>query len=297
MNVDFELYRIFYVVAKNLHMSKAADELYISQPAVSQAIKKLENQLNGTLFIRSNKGLTLTQEGTMFYNYIKVAIEAINKAENQFTYFKDLNVGQIKIGIPTTLTKLVLLESLELFHDKYPNINIDITNDLTSNLINMVNNGLLDFAILNEDDKEHPNLNIIKLKSIEHCFISNHKYIDLKDKILSLKEITKYPLILQKKESNTRQYLDSLALNNKIVLNPSLEVVSQDLVMEFTKIGLGIGFTIKDLIKNDLNDKNIFEIKIKELLDKKQIWLVTNKNTIPTFATKKFIDIIINNNK
>lgn len=291
MNVDFELYRIFYVVAKNLHMSKAAQELHISQPAVSQAIKKLEGQLDGTLFIRSNKGLSLTEEGKMFYNHIKQAVESISNAENQFTYFKDINVGQVRIGISTTLTKLVLLEPLEIFHKLYPNIIIDITNDLTSNLINMLNNGLLDFVILNEDEKNHDNLEIIKIKEIEHCFISSNIHSNIE---YSLSELNDYPLILQKKESNTRQYLDSIALDNKLILKPSLEVVSQDLVIEFTKIGLGIGFIIKELVGDELKRKELFEVKLKDRLSKKYIWLATSKNTISTFASKKFIQIIVN---
>lgn len=291
MNIGFELYKIFYVVAKNLSMSKAAEELYISQPAVSQSIKKLENQLDGTLFIRSNKGLALTDEGKMFYNHIKQAVESINNAENQFTYYKDLNIGQIKIGISTTLTKLILLKPLEKFHKDYPNINIDITNDLTSNLISLLNNGLLDFVISNEDNKEHDNLQITKIKEIDHCFISNKS---LSDKSLFLKDLNSYPLILQKKESNTRQYLDSYALQNKIIFKPTLEVVSQELVVEFTKIGLGIGFIIKDLIVDELKNKELYEIKINEKLDKKNIWLITNKNTILTYASKKFIKYIIN---
>ena len=109
MNVNLELYRIFYVVAKNNHMTKASEELFISQPAISQAIKKLENQIGGTLFLRSNKGMELTEEGKMLYEHIKGALELIDNAENEFTSFKDLSKGEIKIGCSTTLTKLILM--------------------------------------------------------------------------------------------------------------------------------------------------------------------------------------------
>ena len=129
--INLELYRIFYVVAKHKHMTKASEELHISQPAISQSIKKLEDQLGGTLFLRSNKGMELTEEGKMFYDYVKGALELINNAENEFTSFKDLSKGEIKIGCSTTLTKLVLLDALKNFHSDYPNINVDITNKLT----------------------------------------------------------------------------------------------------------------------------------------------------------------------
>ncbi len=143
MNINLELYRIFYVVAKNNHMTKASEELFISQPAISQAIKKLENQIGGTLFLRSNKGMELTEEGKMLYEHIKGALELIDNAENEFTSFKDLSKGEIKIGCSTTLTKLILIDALKDFHNEYPNINIDITNDLTSNLINDLKLGQL----------------------------------------------------------------------------------------------------------------------------------------------------------
>ena len=152
MNIDLELYRVFYVVAKNKHMTKASEELHISQPAISQSIKKLEDGLGGTLFLRSNKGMELTEEGKMFYEYVKGALELINNAENEFTAFKDLTKGEIKIGCSTTLTKLILINALKEFHKEYPNININITNNLTividPNTIEIIKNTLIIVSIV-----------------------------------------------------------------------------------------------------------------------------------------------------
>lgn len=162
MNIDLELYRTFYVVAKNKHMTKASEELHISQPAISQSIKKLEEQLNGTLFLRSNKGMELTEEGKMFYEYVKGALELIDNAEKEFTSFKNLDKGEIKIGCSTTLTKLILMDTIEKFHKDYPNININITNDLTSDLINNLKLGKLDFVIFNESNIKESNVDLKK---------------------------------------------------------------------------------------------------------------------------------------
>ena len=118
MNIDLELYKVFYAVAKNKHMTRASEELHISQPAISQSIKKLEEQLGGTLFLRSNKGMELTEEGKMFFEYVKGALELIKNAENDFTSYKDLTKGEIKIGCSTTLTKLLLLDTINEFHKK-----------------------------------------------------------------------------------------------------------------------------------------------------------------------------------
>lgn len=285
MNVDLELYRVFYVVAKHKHMTKASEELHISQPAISQSIKKLENQLGGTLFLRSNKGMGLTEEGKMFYEYVKGALELINNAENEFTSFKDLSKGEIKIGCSTTLTKLVLMNALKEFHLDYPNININITNDLTSNLINDLKLGKLDFVIFNESNIKETNLNLEKIKELKQGFIYNPEFYD--DNINNFEDLNNVPLILQKEESNSRKLLDYIALQNNVKLIPKMEVVSQELITEFTNIGLGIGFAIIDLAKR--NYKNIKELNINKKIPNINIYLATNKSVSLTFASKMFI--------
>ena len=285
MNVDLELYRVFYAVAKHKHMTKASEELHISQPAISQSIKKLEDQLGGTLFLRSNKGMGLTEEGKMFYEYVKGALELINNAENEFTSFKDLSKGEIKIGCSTTLTKLVLMNALKDFHLDYPNININITNDLTSNLVNDLKLGKLDFVIFNESNIKETNLNLEKIKELKQGFIYNPKFYD--DNVNNFEDLNEIPLILQKEESNSRKLLDYVALQNNVKLIPKMEVVSQELITEFTNIGLGIGFAIIDLAK--INFKNLKELNINKKIPNINIYLATNKSVSLTFASKMFI--------
>lgn len=290
MNVDLELYRVFYVVAKNKHMTKASEELHISQPAISQSIKKLEEQLGGTLFLRSNKGMELTEEGKMFYEYVKGALELINNAENEFTSFKDLSKGEIKIGCSTTLTKLILLDSIKEFHLKYPNININVTNDLTSNLINDLKLGKLDFIIFNEGNIKETNLNLELIRELKQGFIYNSKFYN--DDIVNFEGLNNYPLILQKEQSNSRKFLDAIAFNNNVKLIPKMEVVSQELITEFTNIGLGIGFAIIDLAKKNYN--NLKELKINKKIPNIKVFLATNKSVSLTFASKTFIKYLKN---
>ena len=285
MNVDLELYRVFYIVAKHKHMTKASEELHISQPAISQSIKKLEDQLGGTLFLRSNKGMELTEEGKMFYEYVKGALELINNAENEFTSFKDLSKGEVKIGCSTTLTKLVLVNALKDYHLDYPNININITNDLTSNLINDLKLGKLDFVIFNESNIKETNLNLEKIKELKQGFIYNPEFYD--DNVNSFEDLNNVPLILQKEESNSRKLLDYIALQNNVKLVPKTEVVSQELITEFTNIGLGVGFAIIDLAKR--NYKNLKELNINKKIPNINIYLATNKSVSLTFASKMFI--------
>ena len=288
MNIDLELYRIFYIVAKNKNMTKASEELHISQPAISQSIKKLEEQLSGTLFLRSNKGMQLTEEGKMFYEYVKGALELINNAENEFTSFKDLSKGEIKIGCSTTLTKLILIDVLKEFHNDYPNININIKNDLTSNLINDLKLGKLDLAIFNESNIKETNLHLEKIKDLKQGFVYNSDFYN--DNINDLEDLNKFPLILQKEESNIRKLLDYIALQNNVKLIPKMEVVSQELIIEFVNIGLGIGFAIIDLALK--NEKNLKELKINRKIPNINVCLATNKYLSLTFASKMFIEYL-----
>ena len=289
MNVDLELYRIFYVVAKNNHMTRASEELFISQPAISQAIKKLESQLGGTLFLRSNKGMELTEEGKMLYSYIKDAIELINNAEADFTSFKDLDKGEIKICISTTLTKLVLRYTIKNFHKDYPNIDIKIINELTSNLIEDLKRGKLDFVIYNEGDINETGVDTKIISKLKEGFVYNPTYYN--DEIISFKDLNKYPLILQKSESNSRRKLDSYLLDNKIILKPKMEVVSQDLVLEFTNAGLGIGYTLIDLAKRNYHD--LKELSINKKLPSINVLLATNKGINLTFAASKILEYLL----
>ena len=290
MNVDLELYRVFYVVAKNKHMTKASEELHISQPAISQSIKKLEEQLGGILFLISNKGMQLTEEGKMFYEYVKGALTLINNAENEFTSFKNLSKGEIKIGCSTTLTKLILIDVLKKFHKEYPNININITNDLTSNLIKKLKIGKLDFVIFNESNVKENSLYLEKIKELKQGFIYNPEFY--KDDVTNFEDLNNLPLILQKGESNSRKLLDYIALKNNVKLIPKMEVVSQELITEFTNIGLGVGFAIIDLAKR--NYKNLKELKINKKIPDINIYLATNNSLSLTFASKKFIEYLKN---
>ena len=286
MNVDLELYKVFYVVAKNKHMTRASEELHISQPAISQSIKKLEDQLGGTLFLRSNKGMELTEEGKMFYEYVKGALELIGNAENEFTSFKDLSKGEIKVGCSTTLTKLILIDALENFHKDYPNININIVNGLTSNLINDLKLGKLDFVIFNESNVKENNLYLEKIKELKQGFVYNPDYYT--DNVKTFNDLNKLPLILQNGESNSRKLLDYIALQEHVKLIPRMEVVSQELISEFANIGLGIGFVIIDLANR--NFKNLKELEINKTIPNINVYLALNKSVLLTFASKKFLE-------
>lgn len=292
MNIDYELYRIFYIVAKNGNITRASKELLISEPAVSKSIKNLEGYLGAPLFTRTKKGVNLTTEGITLYEYISKGIEYFKSGEAKFNELINLESGTIRIGINTTLTKEFLMPYLETFNKLYPNINIEIRTNLTSELKSMLKDGLIDMHILNLTNEETKNdFNIIKCKTITDCFVSNKP---IKEKI-SIKELNNYPLILQDKNSNTRKFLDDFANKYEITLKPKIEIGSYYLVSEFSRIGLGIGYVTKNYIKNNLDKKELFIVPIKEKIPSREIGILLNKNTTPNFSTKELIKIITQN--
>lgn len=296
MNINYELYRIFYEVANNGNITHASQKLNISQPAISKAIKNLEEQLGGELFVRSQKGVILTEEGKTFYSHIKTAIENISNAENEFTNLVNLNTGSIRIGVSTTITEKYLLPHLKKFHELYPNITIHMYTDISNELLNKLKSGLIDLAIIHVIDKDYGyDIDIKKIKEIHSCFVMNEEYKKLLNDKVSISEIAKYPIILQTKGSNSRDFIDKIEMDNNITFDNRIESSSYTLISEFAKIGLGIGIGTKEYIESDLKNKLLYEIKLKEKLPNRYIGIATLKSKIPNFSTKKFIDIIDQN--
>ena len=294
MNVNFEYYRIFYVVAKYGNITKAADELMISQPAISKCIKHLEEQLGGQLFIRTKRGVVLTEEGKEFYKYIKNAIEYINNAESKFSEMIHLETGTIRIGSSTTLTKKFLIPFMETFHKKYPNIKIEIETHMSGELLNRLRQGLLDLVILNLPYHDDNDIELVKVKEIQDCFIVGETYKDLVGKDLTLEDINNYPLVFQAHGSTTRRFLDDFAARHGIIFKPDLDLAGFSLVLEFTEIGFGIGYATVDYIQDELKSGKLFKINVSPSIPKREIGIAYSKRNIPSFCCKRLIEIILN---
>lgn len=293
MNIDYELYKIFYQVANSGNITHASQKLNISQPAISKSIKNLESQLGGELFVRTQKGVVLTEEGKIFYNHIKNAINNITNAENEFSNLINLNTGSIRIGVSTTITEKYLLPYLKRFHELYPNITIHMYTDISNELLDKLKNGNIDLAIVHVIDKDYGyDIDINKIKKIHSCFVVNESYKELIGNQISIKELKNYPIILQTKGSNSRDFIEKIEEDNGIIFNNNIESSSYTLISEFAKIGLGVGICTKEYIENDLNNKTLFEIKLKEKLPERFIAIATLKNQMTSFSTKKLIEII-----
>ena len=293
MNINYELYKIFYHVVIHGSISKAANALFISQPAVSQAIKNLENALGGKLFIRTRHGILLTEEGNIFFNYIKTGIEAFQNGENSFLNYMNLDSGSIRIGASTTITKNIVMPYIEKFHNLHPNVDIKITNQLTLELITMLRKGDLDLLVVNLPMQKQKDVKIIPLCKVHDIFVGNINYYKkTKGKIIA-SDLVKFPLVTQKEPSNTRQFLNHYLEENQVSIKISNEIVSSSLVMDFVKAGFGIGYATKEFILDDLKEKKLYEIKVTPGIPARKVGIVLLDKSIPNYSALKLVEIMM----
>lgn len=292
MNINFELYKTFFYVAKNKNITKASHELMISQPAISKSIKSLEEQINCSLFIRNKYGVTLTEEGEQLFENIKPAIEMIDNAEKRLQETLNLECGTLSIGVSNTLTQNYLLPYIEKYHKLYPKIKIKIVTNPTFQLITQARNGLIDLIILNLPYELPSDFRKINLKKVTDCFFTNNNWKNLKETKTPLKNLKEYPLILIAKGSNTRNFLDNFCEKNNVMLTPEIELTSHHLVTSFAKIGLGIGYGTKEFIQKELKNKELFEIKTIPEIPKRYIGACFLKQKEINKASQTFLELL-----
>ncbi|TCT16722.1 DNA-binding transcriptional LysR family regulator [Natranaerovirga pectinivora] len=291
MDINYELYKVFYFVARTLSFSEASKELYISQSAVSQSIKTLEKKLNQHLFIRSTKKVQLTPEGNMLFKHIEPAINLIMRGENHLMETHTLNGGQLRIGASDTICRYLLVPFLNEFHKKYPNVHIKVTNSTSIECVSLLENGSVDFIVTNFPNRRlQDNTKTIMLKEFYDVFIGGSKYLKLKDSLLTLAELQKYPLLMLDKNSTTSEYLHNLFQQYGLDLIPEIEISSNDLLIDLAKIGLGIAFIPDYCLPPESNE--LFTIKVKEDVPKRHIGLSYSDQIPLSQAAKAFIDLI-----
>ena len=296
MNVSFEWLRIFKTVAFYGNISKAAKSLCVTQPSITKSIKKLEEELNVQLFVRDKKGVVLTDVGKTIYRYI---LDSINTLDNVELLAKDISiadVGKLRIGAGLSVTKNILKDTIVEYKKMYPNISIEIYNLSTEQLYNELRYGRLDLIFINStlviNTNKYKNF---KLLDIEECFFTTPEIYNKIKNAINIKSILSQSLIVQNENYDTRTFLNNICLKNNIQLKPIIEVDRHELIVEFVKEGLGIGFATKEYIKSYLDSKELIEIKIDFNIEKRHINAVyRNENNT---KLNNFIKILKNNIK
>ena len=297
-NINYELYKVFYYVAKTKNITKASEILLISQPAITQTIKKLESELDATLFYRTSRGMELTNLGEELFQNIKNSIECLNNCKRLLNEFDLKEIKTIRIGGGTTLLKHNALMGFKVFKEKYPNIKIEIIRGITSELLNKLHDNILDLVLFNVPVQMDENLDYRIIETTQDIFVANSNFYDnLKGKKISIKELTNLPLVLQSDVSSSRKFLNSICKKNKILLNNSYELESYDLVLAFVKAGLGIGFINKNHILKEIGTGELFELNIDYQIRTRQIGIAFNKKNANSKYIIEFINAINKNNK
>ena len=287
MDINFELYKVFYEVANEKSISKGAEKLMISQPAETQSIKTLEGELGGQLFIRTPKGVILTKEGEILYNYIKDGMTYFVNGANKFTSLKKLESGVINIGATTIISEKFLMPYLKEFYNRYSNIIINVVNDLTDNLIKKLRNGDIDILIMSMNDESNiKDLDIKKITDLNDIFVGNKEY-----KAKKIDNILNENILLQKYPSVSRFNFNNYLKENNLECLPKMEVVSHSLLTSFAENGFGIALLTKEFISDKLNN-TLFEIKNNLKVPKRKLVYAIKSNSVPSFTALKFIEVL-----
>lgn len=291
MDVNYELYKVFYYVASLLSFSEASRRLYISQSAVSQSVKLLEKKLDCILFVRSTKKVQLTPEGEVLFRYIEPAMNMIKRGETQLAEADSLNGGQIRIGASDTICRYYLIPYLEKFHREYPGVHIHVTNQSSIRCVELLNNGQADFIVVNYPNSLLMNENRYKIvKEFQDVFVAGEKYGELRERQVSLKELKNYPILMLDRRSTTSEYLRMIFEKHQLDLIPEIEISSNDLLLDLARIGLGITFVPDYCIPKD--KKELFCIETKEAIRKRQLAVVYNDKIPLSQAAECFIALL-----
>lgn len=272
MDINHELYKVFYHVAKTLSFSEASKELFISQSAVSQSIKVLEKRLGQKLFIRSTKKVRLTKEGEILFSHVEPAINLINLGETRILESKSLNAGQLSIGASDTICRYYLKPFLKEFHGKYPNVHIKVVNGTSLKCVDYLQNGIVDLIVVNTPNSALGQVGkIIPVKEFKDIFVANKKaFPKLISGIESVSELQKYPMMMLDKASTTSEFLHKLFLERHLELVPAIELASNDLLIDLARIGLGIA-CVPDYCIDETNEEELFIVKMKDFLPERGI--------------------------
>ncbi|MDD4681290.1 MAG: LysR family transcriptional regulator [Clostridia bacterium] len=286
-----DLYRIFRQVAESKSFSRAARELYMTQPAVSQSISHLEEALGLRLFARTPRGVHLTNEGQLLYEHVSAALNLIHSGEKKLFETRELLVGELWIGVGDTVSRYYLLPYLEAFHKKHPDIKLRIINRTTPELCEMIHSGEIDLGIVNLPVDE-PDFVIKECLAVHDIFVCGGAFLDQIKAPLSAEEITTYPLILLETKSNSRQYVEKWFQTQDIPVIPEIELGSHELLLEFAKINLGLACVIREFSQAYLKSGILHEVPMRESIPARSVGYCFLKRVPLSPASAAFVETL-----
>ncbi|WP_458863588.1 LysR family transcriptional regulator [Acidaminobacterium chupaoyuni] len=293
MDIKLEHYRVFVSVAQTTSFSKAAAELFMTQSAVSQSIKNLENALGTTLFLRGSKGVQLTAEGHMLYEYADNALSLLENGCKQLERLRKLEAGELRIGVGDTISRYFLLPALERFHQKYPKIRLKIFNRVSRDTAELLKAGKIDLAFVNLPMQDET-IESREILTIHDIFVAGDAFSFLKGRALSPGEIAALPLVLLESKSNSRRVVEDSFLKKGVALAPEIELGSHDLLLDFAKSNLGISCVIREFSQGYLKRNELFELTQAEPLPARHIGVCSLRGVSHGAAAEAFLKLLEN---
>lgn len=291
--VNLDLYRVFYTVAKCGSLTKAAEELYISQPAVSQAIKQLERQLGGKLFNRVARGMELTDEGgKKMFEIVSDVLDRLDKAENEFSAISTVATGSIRISASDTYVTHYLMKYIVEYHAAYPNVNLVFINSSSKQSLDLIKNNKADVAFVNIPFDEKGVLFTGQTGKMHDVFAANSDFSHLFGREIMLSAMTNYPLLMLDNSTNTRQEIDRFlgGLNIKII--PEYELSSVELIVEMAKRGMGVACVPREYISEELKSGELTELNVTPAFPDRMMGVVVNKDKNYSYALSEFLKLL-----
>ena len=290
MNQNLSSYRIFYTVANTGNISKAAKELYISQPAISKSIQKLEESVGCKLFSRSSRGVVLTDEGKLLYEHVSEAFETLTMGEEKLKRSIELGGGHLKIGGSSTLCKYLLLPYLKEFIRQNPHISISISCQSTNDTLKLLEDNKIDIGLIGKPENLK-NIHFDFLEEIEDIFVAAKDYLrNLKARGIQKDHILQSStLMLLDKNNMTRQYIDDYLQENQIIIKDSIDISDMDLLIDFARIGVGVACVIKNFVREDLENGTLMEIPLGFPIHKREVGFAYKTTTKPSKSLAEFI--------
>ena len=291
MSVKLELYRVFKEVAEAGNITAAAQTLFISQSAVSQSIKQLEAELQTRLFARNSRGVTLTADGRMLYEYVRSAMGLLETGEEKLSQSRDLQMGHLTIGASDTVTSQFLLPYLDRFHRQYPAIHIQIISGRSHKVLGLLQSGKVDIAFASPP-QEGASLETFPCLATHSIFVAGAEYPCDFDHVYTLEEIARFPLILLERKASSRLYLEKYFLQNGLHLNPEIELGARSLLVDLAAIGFGVAGVTEEFVRRELESGRLRKLRTSFDIPPRSVDLCVLRDVPLTSAAQRFSDFI-----
>lgn len=289
---NLEYFKVFYYTAKYGSVTRAAGELMISQPAVSQSLKALEKSLGAILFERASRGVKLTAEGQLLYSYVEKGYEQIESGVEKVRQMQNLELGEVHIGASDMTLRFYLLPFLEKFHEEYPDIKVIVSNAPTPETLELLRAGKIDFGVVSTPFEAGRDITSTEVRKIEDVFVAGRRFISYKNKMLDFKELEKLPMIFLENKTSTRSYMDEYLAQEEVYLQPEFELATSDMIVQFALRNLGVGCIVRDFAAEYLESGRLFELRFNKMIPKRSFSVVRSNRQLLPEAAKRLLEIM-----